>query len=74
MGVSGNTVRILAARWDTDVVALEPEWLAVMIGINDVWRQFDGVDSNSAVPLEEYGRRTTASSSVPGRRSKGWFS
>jgi len=54
MGVSGNTVRDLAARWDTDVIALEPEWLAVMIGINDVWRQFDGVDSNSAVPLEEY--------------------
>ena len=54
MGVSGNTVRDLAARWDRDVTALEPEWLAVMIGINDVWRQFDGVDSSAAVPLEEY--------------------
>jgi lysophospholipase L1-like esterase len=54
MGVSGNTVRDLAARWDTDVIALEPEWLAVMIGINDVWRQFDGVDGAAAVPLEEY--------------------
>lgn len=40
-GVSGNTVRDLAARWQTDVVDLAPDWLVVMIGINDVWRQFD---------------------------------
>jgi lysophospholipase L1-like esterase len=54
MGVSGNTVRDLAARWDTDVLALEPDWLSVMIGINDVWRQFDRKDPKAAVPLEEY--------------------
>lgn len=41
MGVSGNTVRDLKARWDTDVIALKPDWLSIMIGINDVWRQFD---------------------------------
>jgi len=41
VGVSGNTVRDLRARWQTDVLALEPDWLAIMIGINDVWRQFD---------------------------------
>lgn len=40
-GVSGHTVRDLAARWSTDVVAAKPDWLSVMIGINDVWRQFD---------------------------------
>jgi lysophospholipase L1-like esterase len=54
MGVSGNTVRDLAARWDSDVLALEPEWLSVMIGINDVWRQFDRVKARDAVPLDEY--------------------
>jgi lysophospholipase L1-like esterase len=54
MGVSGNTVRGLAARWDTDVLALEPDWLSVMIGINDVWRQFDRKDPKAAVSLEEY--------------------
>ena len=54
MGISGNTVRDLAARWETDVLALEPDWLAVMIGINDVWRQFDGVNPKAAVPLDEY--------------------
>ena len=41
MGCSGNTVRDLKNRWSTDVIALKPDWLAVMIGINDVWRQFD---------------------------------
>ncbi len=41
VGSSGNTVRDLAARWETDVFALQPDWLSVMIGINDVWRQFD---------------------------------
>jgi len=41
MGISGNTVRDLAARWQTDVLDLKPDWLSVMIGTNDVWRQYD---------------------------------
>ena len=41
MGLSGNTVRDLQARWQTDVLDLKPDWLSIMIGINDVWRQFD---------------------------------
>lgn len=41
MGTSGHTVLDLKARWQTDVVALKPDWLVVMIGVNDVWRQFD---------------------------------
>jgi len=41
VGSSGNTVRDLKNRWDTDVFALKPDWLSIMIGINDVWRQFD---------------------------------
>lgn len=40
-GISGNTVRDLKRRWETDVEATGPDWLSVMIGINDVWRQFD---------------------------------
>ncbi|REK67091.1 MAG: GDSL family lipase [Cohnella sp.] len=41
MGVSGNTVRDLKGRWQTDVLDLKPDWVSVMIGTNDVWRQFD---------------------------------
>lgn len=41
MGISGNTVRNLKERWQTDVLDLKPDWLSIKIGINDVWRQFD---------------------------------
>ncbi len=41
-GISGNTVVDLAARWDRDVLSFNPSWVSIMIGINDVWRQFDG--------------------------------
>jgi lysophospholipase L1-like esterase len=41
MGTSGHTVKDLDARWERDVFAQKPDWVAVMIGTNDVWRQFD---------------------------------
>lgn len=41
VGISGNTVLDLKRRWQRDVLDLKPDWLSVMIGINDVWRQFD---------------------------------
>jgi len=57
MGVSGNTVRDLKARWQRDVLELRPDWLSIMIGINDVWRQFDSpTRPEAAVPLDEYER------------------
>lgn len=55
MGTSGNTVRDLAARWRTDVIDLNPDWLSIMIGINDVWRQFDSpLQVEQHVLLPEY--------------------
>ncbi|NIK75916.1 lysophospholipase L1-like esterase [Paenibacillus castaneae] len=41
MGCSGHTVRDLKQRWNEDVIDRKPDWLVVMIGTNDVWRQFD---------------------------------
>jgi lysophospholipase L1-like esterase len=52
-GMSGDTVRNLAARWQRDVIDEEPDWLSVGIGINDVWRSF-GDSTNEAVPINEY--------------------
>lgn len=52
-GISANTVRDLAARWERDAVGERPDWLIVMIGINDVWRAFTG-RTDEAVPLQEY--------------------
>jgi lysophospholipase L1-like esterase len=54
-GVSADTVRNLALRWESDVIALKPDWLSVMIGINDVWRQFTGRHSEAVLP-DEYVR------------------
>lgn len=55
MGIGGDTVRELGARWPSDVLALQPDWLSIMIGINDVWRQFDTpLQKERHVPLDEY--------------------
>ena len=40
-GISGNRSRDLLERFDRDVVNLNPDWVSICIGINDVWRQFD---------------------------------
>lgn len=54
-GCSGNTVRDLKGRWQSDVLELKPDWLSIMIGTNDVWRQFDmPLHPEVAVPPEEY--------------------
>ncbi|KQO15328.1 SGNH/GDSL hydrolase family protein [Paenibacillus sp. Leaf72] len=41
MGTGGHTVRDLKARWQEDVTDKKPDVLSIMIGINDVWRQYD---------------------------------
>jgi lysophospholipase L1-like esterase len=41
MGISGNTVLDLDSRWKRDVLALNPDWLSILIGINDVWWLFN---------------------------------
>lgn len=56
-GVCGNTSRDLLARFERDVVALNPDWVSICIGINDVWRQFDSpaILSDHVLP-DEYER------------------
>ncbi len=72
VGTSGNTVRDLAARWKTDVTDLAPDWLSVMIGINDVWRHFDTrLAPEWQVPLPEYERTLEGLVSASRPRLKG---
>ena len=40
-GIGANSSRDLLARWQRDVVDLHPDWVSILIGVNDVWRQFD---------------------------------
>ena len=54
-GCSGDTVRSVKDRWQADVLALQPDWVSLMIGINDVWRQFDSPrQKETHVHLDEY--------------------
>src|SRR5688500_12163912 len=36
-GMSGDKIVDLKARWERDVIAIRPNVLSIMIGINDVW-------------------------------------
>jgi lysophospholipase L1-like esterase len=52
-GISGNTVHDLQQRWQRDAIDVQADWLVVMIGVNDVWRGFDG-QPELAVGVAEY--------------------
>ena len=52
MGMGGDTICDLAARWETDVVEQRPDWTSVSIGINDVWQQVD--TKAPGVPINEF--------------------
>lgn len=68
-GCSGNTIKDLAERWQNDVIAHQPDWVTMMIGINDVWRQFDiPLITEKHVYLNEY--RDTLLSLIKQTRDK----
>lgn len=50
-GVSGNRVKDLQDRWQTDCLALKPDWISILIGINNTWRRYD---SNDPTPTEVF--------------------
>ena len=41
-GVSGNKVYQLRERWDEDCIALNPDVVSILIGVNDYWHTLDG--------------------------------
>jgi len=58
-GIGGDTTRTLLARWDSDVIGQQPDWLAIKIGVNDVWR-IVAERTAEAVPLDEFERNYRA--------------
>jgi lysophospholipase L1-like esterase len=52
-GISGNTILDLNNRWEKDCLNHKPDILSVLIGINDVFRQYTG-RLDEAVLLDEY--------------------
>ncbi len=47
--ISGNTSKQLLDRFNEDVLAYAPDYVCIMIGVNDVWRHFDGCQLNQAL-------------------------
>ena len=50
-GVSGDKVPALQARWETDTLALKPDILSILVGVNDLWHKLAG---NSTGTVAEY--------------------
>jgi len=51
-GISGNRIPDLEARWQDDAIALHPQLLSILIGVNDLLAAGD-----RAVPLEQFEAR-----------------
>lgn len=52
-GVGGDTVRDLAARWEADTLALAPDVLSILVGVNDYWYLRAGDRNTTADRYEE---------------------
>lgn len=49
--VTGNRTCDLLTRWEEDCIAIKPDYLSILIGINDTWRRYD---SNLLTTTQEY--------------------
>lgn len=50
-GVSGNQVSDLAVRWQNDAIDIKPDWLSILVGINDTEAYIKG---NQALTAERF--------------------
>ncbi|NOY81161.1 MAG: SGNH/GDSL hydrolase family protein [Kiritimatiellaeota bacterium] len=55
-GVGGDRTAELLARWEEDCLALRPDVLSLMIGVNDVWRKAGEWNGQTHIPLDRYRR------------------
>lgn len=44
-GINGNRTCDLIARWDEDCIDLQPDWVSILVGVNNTWRRYDSNDS-----------------------------
>jgi acyl-CoA thioesterase I len=52
-GIGGDRASDLRRRWQTDALDLKPDWVSIMIGINDTWRRYDRQEATSAEQYEQ---------------------
>ncbi len=54
-GISGNKVHQLDARWEDDCIAVKPNILSILIGVNDYWHTLSGgYDGTIQVYRDDY--------------------
>jgi len=46
-GISGNTVDDLLSRWQTDTIALKPDILTILVGVNDAYHVIKNINPKS---------------------------
>jgi lysophospholipase L1-like esterase len=51
-GVSGDRSSEMLRRYDADVLALKPDIISILIGVNDTWRRYDSNDPTTADAFE----------------------
>ena len=51
-GISGNKVNQLSDRWDKDALELKPDWISILIGVNDYWHMLHS-DYDGTVEIYE---------------------
>lgn len=56
-GISGNRIIDLLDRYDTDFKEINPDFISILIGINDTWRRYDSNDPTSTKQFEENYRK-----------------
>ncbi|PYI39381.1 GDSL family lipase [Arthrobacter psychrolactophilus] len=52
VGIGGDRVVDLKARWAEDVLSSDADVLSILVGINDTWRRFDSNEPTSAEDFE----------------------
>jgi lysophospholipase L1-like esterase len=51
-GISGNTVADLAARWQQDALALKPDVISILVGVNDINSRFRNNNGSTAADFQ----------------------
>lgn len=52
-GISGNRVVDLLDRYDADFKEVNPDFISILIGINDTWRKYDSNDETTTEKFYE---------------------
>ncbi|MFI3200340.1 MAG: SGNH/GDSL hydrolase family protein [Eubacteriales bacterium] len=50
-GISGNTSALLLERYEKDFKSLQPDFISILIGINDTWRRYS---ADTETTCEQY--------------------